>query len=232
MTHPIKSALAITLFCASYSVSSPLPPSSETEKKWLRTDPIVAPNIVASVAQPKFQCTVAPTHGPAWQVSSYAKNAPSPNAATCIHGSPSDCSQLPEPVITIGVARRQHAANKSKRIVFITSAPIPDVNRIIEVGVFEKGYLMGKTYTRGPCFICGQRISNGGLGNSSHMRMHIRKGEVVAVVVKPRTDCWYSNFYRSSDRDVAERQVRSINASGVTAHIADDRYLLRKRGLY
>lgn len=32
-------------------------------------------------------------------------------------------------------------------------------------------------YTRSSCFICGQLISNAGLGYVSHMRKHVRRGE-------------------------------------------------------
>jgi hypothetical protein len=36
-------------------------------------------------------------------------------------------------------------------------------------------------YTRSPCFICGQSVSNAGLGYTSHMRKHVREGRAVEI---------------------------------------------------
>ncbi len=54
---------------------------------------------------------------------------------------------------------------------------------------------MSKTYMKRTCWICKREISCSGLAQASHMRSHVRKGEVVERLHKLGGDL-YTTFHR------------------------------------
>jgi len=71
---------------------------------------------------------------------------------------------------------------------------------------------MSRTYSRGACHFCRQDISIGGLGHSSHMRMHIRKGEAIGVLHRfghlgQPGFYEYTSYYPPGAREKAQREA-------------------------
>jgi hypothetical protein len=48
-------------------------------------------------------------------------------------------------------------------------------------------------YGRSPCCVCGDMISNNGLGFNAHMKMHVRRGEAVQYRVSANDQIHYES---------------------------------------
>lgn len=63
---------------------------------------------------------------------------------------------------------------------------------------------MSKTYQKAPCGLCGQIISQNGLSQTSHMKMHIREGYYSQIA-------WYPNEYERTSKIFDRELYQSKN---------------------
>lgn len=61
---------------------------------------------------------------------------------------------------------------------------------------------MSRTYMKRTCWVCQREVSCGGLGYTSHMRAHVRKGEIIERLRRDSTGT-YSTFERKREPEKA-----------------------------